>query len=194
MQTRIEDMYLDEAFARVHQQQQAMAAAPSPVSSSLSSASPTPSPPPSHAPSPATTMKSNSGGLLDGSGNDWERQQPPTSATLLEPKPHHQQPSHPTGCSPPPSFGQLFERVCREKKSGARQLFDTPLFQWHKANLEVGCGASLEGLGWLWNEDEPYGFDGSHAALQSSWKPPSGPPLLVGPLLLCNAPIQKSWG
>jgi hypothetical protein len=25
-------------------------------------------------------------------------------------------------------------------------------------------------LGWEWNEDEPYGFDGAHVALEPSWK------------------------
>ena len=44
------------------------------------------------------------------------------------------------------------------------------LFAWHKANLEVSCGTSLEHLGYTWNDDEPYGYDGDHVALRDSWK------------------------
>lgn len=73
---------------------------------------------------------------------------------------------------PPPeeaaavSFGELFQQVCRERNVPLQN----PILSWHRANLEVSCGASLDRLGWEWNEDEPYGFDGAHVALQSSWK------------------------
>lgn len=63
------------------------------------------------------------------------------------------------------SFGSLFEKVCSEKGVNF-----SALLRWHKSNLEVSCGASFERLGWQWNEDEPYGFDGDHAALEKSWK------------------------
>ena len=64
-------------------------------------------------------------------------------------------------------FGDVFEQVCAEK--GAPTSY--PLFQWHLANLEVGCGASFPSLGYKWNDDEPYGFDGDHCAVKTSWKP-----------------------
>lgn len=64
-------------------------------------------------------------------------------------------------------FGDVFEQVCAEK--GAPTSY--PLFQWQQANLEVGCGASFPGLGHKWNDDEPYGFDGNHNAVRTSWKP-----------------------
>jgi hypothetical protein len=64
------------------------------------------------------------------------------------------------------SFGDLFDRVRREKS-----VTSTALLRWHQANLEVSCGAGMDRLGWQWNEDEPYGFDGDHVALQASWKP-----------------------
>lgn len=63
------------------------------------------------------------------------------------------------------SFGDLFQIVCAEKKADALPA----LLQWHQANLEVSCGASFDRLGWDWNEDEPYGFDGEHHALKDSW-------------------------
>ena len=65
------------------------------------------------------------------------------------------------------TFGDVFDQVCAEK--GVPSSY--PLFQWHQANLEVGCGASFPGLGFKWNDDEPYGFDGSHCAVKTSWKP-----------------------
>ena len=92
------------------------------------------------------------------------------------------------------SFGVLFERVCREKsgnmnntsccgtdtessrgKNGGKvpksnKDWETPLLKWHRANLELPTGASFYDLGHTWNEDEPYGFEGPHAAVESSWK------------------------
>ena len=65
------------------------------------------------------------------------------------------------------TFGDVFDQVCAEKGVPASY----PLFQWHQANLEVGCGASFPGLGFKWNDDEPYGFDGAHCAVKTSWKP-----------------------
>merc|ERR1711935_2450 len=91
------------------------------------------------------------------------------------------------------SFGVLFEKVCREKSRSAnggngegvngRPLemkncgkpvntkdWETPLLKWHRANLELPTGASFYELGNTWNEDEPYGFDGDHTAVEPSWK------------------------
>jgi hypothetical protein len=48
--------------------------------------------------------------------------------------------------------------------------WETPLLKWHRANLELPSGASFFDLGNTWNEDEPYGFDGDHAAVEPSWK------------------------
>lgn len=64
------------------------------------------------------------------------------------------------------SFGDLFNTVCEGKAVNT-----SAILRWHKANLEVSCGTSFEKLGWQWNEDEAYGFDGDHVALQASWKP-----------------------
>jgi hypothetical protein len=64
------------------------------------------------------------------------------------------------------SFGELFREVCSERSTDA----SSPVFLWHKANLEVSCGASFDELGCRWNEDEPYGYDGDHAAVRRSWK------------------------
>ena len=48
--------------------------------------------------------------------------------------------------------------------------WETPLLKWHRANLELPSGATFYDLGNTWNEDEPYGFDGDHAAVEPSWK------------------------
>jgi hypothetical protein len=48
--------------------------------------------------------------------------------------------------------------------------WETPLLKWHRANLELPSGASFYDLGHTWNEDEPYGFDGDHVAVEPSWK------------------------
>lgn len=64
------------------------------------------------------------------------------------------------------SFGELFDKVCQEKGVSP----DNPLLKWHQANLELPSGADFHELGYRWNDDEPYGFAGVHAAVQPSWK------------------------
>jgi hypothetical protein len=70
------------------------------------------------------------------------------------------------------SFGDLFDQVCREKMGGNSNNngWENPLLKWHRANLELPSGAAFSDLGYTWNEDEPYGFDGVHAAVEPSWK------------------------
>lgn len=65
------------------------------------------------------------------------------------------------------NYGLLFQRVCRQKNISTE---NNALWKWHQANLEVSCGASFDQLGYTWNEDEAYGFDGDHVALSTSWK------------------------
>ena len=76
------------------------------------------------------------------------------------------EPEPPTTASSSRSFGQLFHAVCSERSVNS----SSPVFLWHKANLEVSCGASFEELGWKWNDDEPYGYEGDHVALPQTWK------------------------
>ena len=68
------------------------------------------------------------------------------------------------------SFGHLFESICQEKSGKTNGEWENPLLKWHRANLELPSGASFYDLGYTWNEDEPYGFDGEHAAVETSWK------------------------
>lgn len=63
------------------------------------------------------------------------------------------------------SFGAIFRSVCSEKHVNCHD----EIFRWHQANLELSCGAGFDQLGYLWNEDEPFGFDGEHVAIPSSW-------------------------
>lgn len=84
------------------------------------------------------------------------------------------------------SFGDLFENVCAERNVNS----GTALFRWHQANLEVSCGASFNDLGWQWNDDEPYGFDGDHVAVSTSWKVICD--CLAEPLLIVlDCPVQR---
>ena len=64
------------------------------------------------------------------------------------------------------SFGDLFDQVCREKNVNT----NIPLFRWYQANLELSSGTTFQNLGYTWNDDEPYGYDGDHVAITSSWK------------------------
>ena len=64
------------------------------------------------------------------------------------------------------TFGDLFDQVCREKGVSP----SNPLLKWHQANLELPTGADFHELGYTWNDDEPYGFTGAHAAVSTSWK------------------------
>ena len=92
---------------------------------------------------------------------------------------------------PPPSFGALFQQVCAEHKGAiTKNSLSSALMSWHQANLEVSCGAGLDRMGLGWNEDEAYGFDGDHCALESSWKPVVE--ALAEPLdILFRAQVQK---
>jgi hypothetical protein len=63
------------------------------------------------------------------------------------------------------TFGEIFRQVCEEKT-----VPQSTLLQWHQSNLEVSCGAGFDRLGHKWNEDEQYGYDGDHVAIQKSWK------------------------
>lgn len=83
------------------------------------------------------------------------------------------------------SFGDLFEQVCAERNVNSK----TALFRWHQANLEVSCGASFDNLGWQWNDDEAYGYDGDHVAVTGSWKGVCEK--LAEPLdIVYNSPVQ----
>jgi lysine-specific histone demethylase 1 len=64
------------------------------------------------------------------------------------------------------SFGKLFQETCQELGYNSSSL----LWKWHQENLELPTGASFEDLGYSWNDDEPYGFSGDHAAITTSWK------------------------
>jgi len=64
------------------------------------------------------------------------------------------------------NFGNMFDQVCQEK--GIKTSH--PLLKWHQANLELPTGADFHELGYTWNDDEPYGFTGAHAAVETSWK------------------------
>jgi Flavin containing amine oxidoreductase len=84
------------------------------------------------------------------------------------------------------SFGALFQRICQERHVNVQQA----LFQWHKANLEISCGAAFHNLGLDWNDDEPFGFDGDHVAFRNSWKPVCDS-LAASLYILYNAPVQR---
>ncbi|CAB9514457.1 specific histone demethylase 1 homolog [Seminavis robusta] len=86
----------------------------------------------------------------------------------------------------PSSFGDVFDKVCAEK--GAPSAL--PLFQWHQHNLEVSCGASFADLGYKWNDDEPYGFNGPHVAVKTTWKPIMEG-LAEGINILYQSPVKK---
>ena len=66
----------------------------------------------------------------------------------------------------PDSFGSLFDQVCREKGADP----NSPLLKWHQANLELPSGASFDELGYTWNDDEQYEFEGDHVAMEPSWR------------------------
>jgi lysine-specific histone demethylase 1 len=84
------------------------------------------------------------------------------------------------------SFGDLFDTVCREKGVSP----DNPLLKWHQANLELPTGAGFHDLGYTWNEDEPYGFAGDHAAVQPSWRVVMEH-LATGLDILHNSPVTQ---
>ncbi|OEU21990.1 amine oxidase, partial [Fragilariopsis cylindrus CCMP1102] len=71
------------------------------------------------------------------------------------------------------SFGSLFENNGNNNSinnNNHNNNWENPLLKWHRANLELPTGASFYDLGNTWNEDEPFGFDGAHAAVECSWK------------------------
>eukprot|EP00980_Cylindrotheca_fusiformis_P030838 scaffold25505_cov117-Cylindrotheca_fusiformis.AAC.1 len=83
-----------------------------------------------------------------------------SSSTTTEPEPTA------TAATAKGNFGELFDQVCQERGISP----DNPLLKWHRANLELPAGAGFHDLGYTWNDDEPYGFTGDHAAISTSWK------------------------
>jgi hypothetical protein len=59
---------------------------------------------------------------------------------------------------------------CNSDSLNYNNDWENPLLKWYRANLELPSGASFYDLGNTWNEDEPYGFEGIHAAVEPSWK------------------------
>lgn len=84
------------------------------------------------------------------------------------------------------NFGVLFDRVCRER--GVKNTH--PLLKWHQANLELPTGADFHQLGYTWNDDEAYGFEGAHAAVEPSWNYIMSE-LADGLDIMYDAPVRK---
>jgi len=82
------------------------------------------------------------------------------------------------------SFGTVLNMVREEA-----HITPSPLWNWHQNNLELSCGAPLNELGYAWNDDEPYGFEGNHVALAKSWNTVTER-LAEGLDILYNCPIQ----
>ena len=66
------------------------------------------------------------------------------------------------------NFGHLFDKIALEQYGSS--VVDSALWTWHQANLELSCGASFEKLGYTWNDDEAYGYEGAHVSLRHSWR------------------------
>ena len=82
------------------------------------------------------------------------------------------------------SFGTLLNTI-RDKVP----IVPSPLWTWHQNNLELSGGAPLDQLGYNWNDDEPYGFEGDHVALITSWQGVTDA-LAEGMDILYHCPIQ----
>ena len=67
---------------------------------------------------------------------------------------------------PDESFGSILNTVWKE-----RSVTADALLKWYKSNLELSCGVGLQRLGLEFNDDEAYGFEGDHVAMQRSWQP-----------------------
>ena len=86
------------------------------------------------------------------------------------------------------NFGLLFRKIAEETYGAS--IVNSPLWTWHQANLELSCGAAFEKLGYTWNDDEAYGFEGAHVALRNSWK--TVVDALAEPLdIMFNSPVVK---
>ena len=64
------------------------------------------------------------------------------------------------------NFGHLFDKIAVQEYGAS--IVDSALWTWHQANLELSCGASFDQLGYTWNDDEAYGYEGAHVSLRSS--------------------------
>lgn len=66
------------------------------------------------------------------------------------------------------NFGHLFDKIAKEQYGTT--LVGSALWNWQQANLELSCGTSFDHLGYTWNDDEAYGYEGAHVALKDSWR------------------------
>jgi lysine-specific histone demethylase 1 len=98
-----------------------------------------------------------------------------------------QESSSSLGSSSSSSFGKVFDRFASPLSPCQKE---DALFKWHQANLELSCGAPLDQLGYQWNDDEPYGYDGSHVSVNGGWKQVMEG-LSEGLNIMYSSPIQQ---
>ncbi|KAK4538067.1 hypothetical protein CDCA_CDCA15G4092 [Cyanidium caldarium] len=64
------------------------------------------------------------------------------------------------------ALGDTFKRVQKQRLVGASTL-TRRLVRWHVANLEYGCGATLDQLSLShWDQDDPFAFEGEHCLVR----------------------------
>ncbi len=81
---------------------------------------------------------------------------------------HHEQDNQLSDDAAEGNFGHLFHTIAVDEYGAS--IVESPLWTWHQANLELSCGASFDQLGYTWNDDEAYGYEGAHVSLRNSWK------------------------
>eukprot|EP00903_Cladosiphon_okamuranus_P012741 g11911.t1 len=69
----------------------------------------------------------------------------------------------------PVSLGRVLEETAREHlTSFSREEME--VWNWHRGNLEISCGADLNELDHLhWNQDDEYDFDGDHVVIKEGY-------------------------
>ncbi|CAM9348964.1 unnamed protein product [Pylaiella littoralis] len=67
------------------------------------------------------------------------------------------------------SLGEVLEETAREHLAAFSKA-ELEVWNWHRGNLEISCGADLNELDHLhWNQDDEYDFDGDHVIIKEGY-------------------------
>ncbi|CAM9492803.1 unnamed protein product [Ectocarpus sp. 12 AP-2014] len=80
-----------------------------------------------------------------------------------------QRPAHGTDSTAPASLGKVLEETARVHLASFSKS-EMEVWDWHRGNLEISCGADLNELDHLhWNQDDEYDFDGDHVIIKEGY-------------------------
>ncbi|CAM9624975.1 unnamed protein product [Scytosiphon promiscuus] len=102
-------------------------------------------------------------------GPDPNRPRNETQADGAEEKDILERPVQSANLKAPVSLGKVLEETARQHLANFSKA-EMEVWNWHRGNLEISCGADLNELDHLhWNQDDEYDFDGDHVIIKEGY-------------------------